>query len=154
MPLVRNPLNRTLPRDYIWAAKRLAGRFYVLTNGEHLGPIGVNGIVDRAFDGAGRADAGKMYLPGLGAGGVHWQNDLGHLSSPGVTEAERAATMMAIEETRCVALDAILLHEIQQQDAKTLTGEVYRFLSQLFSVRLVAADQELAVLRKELKSVM
>ena len=37
MPLVRDPLTRVLPRDYIEAVSRVGHRFRVLTNGEHSG---------------------------------------------------------------------------------------------------------------------
>ena len=37
MPLVRDPLTRRLPADYVKAASSLRGSFSVLTNGEHEG---------------------------------------------------------------------------------------------------------------------
>ena len=42
MPLVRDPLTRALPADYIESVRRLGHRFRVLTNGEHSGSRGVN----------------------------------------------------------------------------------------------------------------
>lgn len=84
MDLVHDPLTRTLERDYLEAAAALGDAFRVLTNGEHIGPRGVNAIVDRAFAAPGN------YLPGLAAGGVQLQDRFGTLSHPGVSEAELA----------------------------------------------------------------
>ena len=89
MGLVKDPLTRTLSRNYIQAAKKLSQRFYVLTNGEHQGKRGVNAIVDQALASTSNTDHG-CYLPGLGAGGVQWQNEWGETDLPGVTEAEVA----------------------------------------------------------------
>jgi glucosylglycerol 3-phosphatase len=83
MGLVNDPCDRVIDRDYIQAVQRFEGHFYVLTNGEHGGRRGVNGIVERAW-GLG----GGTYLPGLAAGGVQWQSATGQISHPGVREAE------------------------------------------------------------------
>jgi glucosylglycerol 3-phosphatase len=88
MGLVRDPLTRTLSADYIHAAKKLSGEFYVLTNGEHIGERGVNALVERALGDPQLAQQQNLYLPGLGGGGVQWQNAAGDVSHPGVTEAE------------------------------------------------------------------
>lgn len=88
MGLVRDPLTRRLERRYIDAARRLDGRFYVLTNGEHIGRRGVNAIVDRALHDPRQAREQGAYLPGLAAGGVQWQDRYGTVSHPGVSEAE------------------------------------------------------------------
>jgi CRP-like cAMP-binding protein len=61
---------------------------------------------------------------------------------------------MAITETRCVAIDAILLHEMQHSAGGSLTLHIYQYLARLLSARLRTADEELAVLKKELKSLM
>ena len=47
MPLVRDPLTRQLPPDYVQAASSLRGSFSVLTNGEHEGRRGVNRLVEQ-----------------------------------------------------------------------------------------------------------
>ncbi|MGD1937619.1 MAG: glucosylglycerol 3-phosphatase [Cyanophyceae cyanobacterium] len=85
MGLVRDPLNRTLDANYIEATQQLAGHFFVLTNGEHVGTRGVNKIVESAI-----ADpmGTNSYLPGLAAGGVQWQTSGGRVSHPGVSTAE------------------------------------------------------------------
>ncbi|WP_110670355.1 glucosylglycerol 3-phosphatase [Salinicola halophilus] len=86
MGLVDDPLTRTLERRYLDAAAKLDGHFFVLTNGEHIGRRGVNGIVEATL---GESAAGR-YLPGLAAGGVQWQTRSGAVSHPGVEEAELA----------------------------------------------------------------
>ena len=45
MNLVKDPLTRTIKRSYVEAVARMAGRFSVLTNGEHEGKRGVNRLV-------------------------------------------------------------------------------------------------------------
>ena len=50
MPLVRDPLTRKLPADYVKAAATLRGSFSVLTNGEHEGRRGVNRLVEQGLD--------------------------------------------------------------------------------------------------------
>lgn len=88
MGLVGDPLTRRLERRYLDAARDLDGHFYVLTNGEHIGSRGVNGIVESLFDSTDRAGEQGRYLPGLGAGGVQWQDRFGNVSHPGVSQAE------------------------------------------------------------------
>jgi len=90
MGLVRDPLTRTIERRYVQATRQLAGHFFVLTNGEHIGSRGVNGIVDNAFDTPAQAREQGLYLPGLAAGGVQLQDRYGRVSHPGVSEAELA----------------------------------------------------------------
>ncbi|WP_200929716.1 glucosylglycerol 3-phosphatase [Pseudomonas taeanensis] len=88
MGLVRDPLTRSIERCYVEAARRLAGHFYVLTNGEHIGSRGVNGIVDKALDTPTQAREQGLYLPGLAAGGVQQQDRYAKVSHPGVSDAE------------------------------------------------------------------
>lgn len=88
MGLVRDPLDRQMDPDYVLAARRLEGEFMVLTNGEHIGTRGVNGVIERAFEPATRAAEEGLYLPGLAAGGVQLQDRFGNVSHPGVSEAE------------------------------------------------------------------
>ncbi len=88
MSLVRDPLTRRIERRYVEATQTLAGHFYVLTNGEHIGKRGVNGIVEQAFDPPEHPREQGFYLPGLAAGGVQLQDRYGRVSHPGVSEAE------------------------------------------------------------------
>jgi glucosylglycerol 3-phosphatase len=100
MELVQDPLHRRIALDYVEATRAFEGHFYVLTNGEHMGPRGVNGILERAWATSGltepdRAEPGLTqsaphYLPGLAAGGVQWQTQAGDIEHPGVSEAELA----------------------------------------------------------------
>ena len=90
MPLVKDPLTRRMPADYVRAAAMLKGRFQVLTNGEHEGRRGVNRLVDTALGDAETAAREGLYLPGLAAGGVQLQDCYGHLTHPGVSDAEMA----------------------------------------------------------------
>jgi glucosylglycerol 3-phosphatase len=87
MGLVNDPLTRHIDPAYVNATAAFDGQFYVLTNGEHIGLRGVNGIVDQAWAGDEPPEAGR-YLPGLAAGGVQWQDRQGNVSHPGVSEAE------------------------------------------------------------------
>ncbi|MEL6161135.1 MAG: glucosylglycerol 3-phosphatase [Cyanobacteria bacterium J06623_5] len=89
MELVNDPLTRTISPDYLAAAARLDGHFYVLTNGEHVGRRGLQTIIERALNESGESVAAKqLYLPGLAAGGVQWQDRSGAVSHPGVSAAE------------------------------------------------------------------
>ncbi len=92
MGLVRDPRERVMDMAYIEAVRRMQGRFFVLTNGEHIGSRGVNGIVDTAVSvsGSSAANGAGWYLPGLAAGGVQLQDSCGHVSHPGVSERELA----------------------------------------------------------------
>ncbi|MBP0018948.1 MAG: glucosylglycerol 3-phosphatase [Cyanobacteria bacterium SBLK] len=88
MGLVKDPLTRTIEPKYVEAARSLLGHFYVLTNGEHIGKRGVRGIIERAFGNADLVKEQGLYLPGLGAGGVQWQDCYGNVSHPGVSDRE------------------------------------------------------------------
>lgn len=88
MKLVKDPLQRTIDPDYVQATKAFKNHFYVLTNGEHIGKRGVNSIIDRAFGDANFVKNNRLYLPGLAAGGVQWQDHQGNVSHSGVTEQE------------------------------------------------------------------
>jgi len=94
MELVRDPLERRLEPSYVLNARRLDGRFSVLTNGEHAGYRGVNRLVEQALaahpHSASDPASDGLYLPGLAAGGVQRQNRFGSVSTPGVHEAELA----------------------------------------------------------------
>lgn len=88
MGLVKDPLNRQIETAYVEATQKFEGHFYVLTNGEHIGQRGVNGIIERAYGDATQVKQAGGYLPGLAAGGVQWQNRRGQVEHPGVSEAE------------------------------------------------------------------
>ncbi|MGK7923661.1 MAG: glucosylglycerol 3-phosphatase [Spirulina sp.] len=88
MGLVKDPLTRVIDPQYVEAARSLLGHFYVLTNGEHIGKRGVNGIIERAFGDAALVKERELYLPGFGAGGVQWQDCDGRVFHPGVSDRE------------------------------------------------------------------
>jgi glucosylglycerol 3-phosphatase len=88
MGLVRDPRCRAIEQRYVEASRALAGHFFVLTNGEHIGSRGVNSIIEAAFDDPGRARAEGFYLPGLAGGGVQLQDAFGRVSHPGVSAEE------------------------------------------------------------------
>ncbi|MEO0852400.1 MAG: glucosylglycerol 3-phosphatase, partial [Cyanobacteria bacterium J06648_11] len=90
MGLVKDPLTRQISPRYVEAIRAFDGHFFVLTNGEHSGKRGVNAIVERAFSDPSIVRENGLYLPGLGAGGVQWQDRFGAVDYPGVSEAERA----------------------------------------------------------------
>jgi glucosylglycerol 3-phosphatase len=88
MELVQDPLSRRLDADYVRATTLFAEHFYVLTNGEHVGKRGVQGIVEQSFGDASFVQQEGLYLPGLAAGGVQWQDRHGRVSHPGVGQTE------------------------------------------------------------------
>ena len=55
IPLVKDPLKRTIRSDYIIASSRFEDEFAVLTCGEHEGPRGVNRIIETTLE-------SKIYL--------------------------------------------------------------------------------------------
>ena len=90
MQLVKDPLTRRLDPAYVRAAAKLQGSFVVLTNGEHEGRRGVNRLVEQALGDPQLPGRDGLYLPGLAAGGVEHQDRFGHVSHPGVSDAEIA----------------------------------------------------------------
>ncbi|MEM8503937.1 MAG: glucosylglycerol 3-phosphatase [Cyanobacteria bacterium P01_D01_bin.1] len=88
MPLVNDPLTRTLSLQYLKATTQFDEHFFVLTNGEHIGRRGLQTITERAVGSAVVAKDQKLYLPGLAAGGVQWQDRSGTVNHPGVSQTE------------------------------------------------------------------
>ncbi|MGB3495918.1 MAG: glucosylglycerol 3-phosphatase [Elainellaceae cyanobacterium] len=88
MGLVKDPLTREIEPGYVEAAQQFAPHFYVLTNGEHIGQRGVNGILGKAFGDVAVVGDRGLFLPGLAAGGVQWQDRFGSVSHPGVSDQE------------------------------------------------------------------
>ena len=111
MQLVKDPLTRQMDPQYVEAAARLRGSFMVLTNGEHERRRGVNRLVERALGSKDRPGRDGLYLPGLAAGGVQFQDRFGDLSHPGVSVAEMdflAATPQRMESLLIERLPALL----------------------------------------------
>ncbi len=88
IPLVKDPMTRELESKYIYAAKELAEEFFVLTCGEHEGPRGVNRIIERSLLSTIEPKNKKLYLRGLAACGVEYQDNNGKVSFDGVSEKE------------------------------------------------------------------
>ena len=90
MGLVKDPLTRSMETRYIEAVESFGDRFFVLTNGEHIGQRGVNGIIERALGDLLVVKEKGLYLQGLAGGGVQWQDRYGNVDHPGVSDAEMA----------------------------------------------------------------
>ncbi len=88
IPLVKDPLERELDKNYIYAAKLLSDEFYVLTCGEHEGVRGVNRIIERSLRSKTEALEKGLYLRGLAACGVEFQESYGKTSFEGIAKKE------------------------------------------------------------------
>ena len=88
IPLVQDPLKREISKEYVEAASKLKGKFSVLTCGEHEGKRGVNRLVERALKSKNKAKEQGLYLPGLAACGVEFQDIFGNMSYPGLKDIE------------------------------------------------------------------
>jgi len=88
IPLVKDPMTRELESKYIFAVKEFADEFFVLTCGEHEGPRGVNRIIERSLRSTTEPKNKELYLRGLAACGVEYQDNNGEISFEGVSEKE------------------------------------------------------------------
>ena len=88
IPLVQDPLKREINRMYIEATSKLDGSFSVLTCGEHEGRRGVNRLVEKSLNSTEKASKDGLYLPGLAACGVEFQDRFGNISHPGLENNE------------------------------------------------------------------
>ncbi len=88
IPLVKDPMTRELESKYIYAVKEFAEEFFVLTCGEHEGPRGVNRIIERSLRSTTEPKNKELYLRGLAACGVEYQDNNGEISFEGVSEKE------------------------------------------------------------------
>ena len=88
IPLVQNPLKREINKEYIKDVSKLKERFSVLTCGEHEGRRGVNRLVEKALNSKTKAKEYGLYLPGLAACGVEFQDRFSNLSHPGLNDNE------------------------------------------------------------------
>ncbi len=107
MQLVKDPLTRRMDPGYVQAAAALRGNFVVLTNGEHEGRRGVNRLVEAALGDQVKPEREGVYLPGLAAGGVQFQDRFGQLSHPGVSEAEMAFLAAAPQRMEQLLLERL-----------------------------------------------
>ena len=88
IPLVQDPLKRTLDPEYIKSVSKIKNKFAVLTCGEHEGRRGVNRIVEKSLKSESKALKEGLYLPGLAACGVELQDSFGKVKHPGLTKRE------------------------------------------------------------------
>lgn len=88
IPLVKDPMTRKLDSKYIFAVKNLEKEFFVLTCGEHEGPRGVNRIVERSLQSNDKPKEKGLYLRGLAACGIEYQDSNGNISFEGVSKEE------------------------------------------------------------------
>ena len=88
IPLVQDPLKREINKEYVMDVSKLKQRFSVLTCGEHEGRRGVNRLVEKALDSKTEAKEYGLYLPGLAACGVEFQDRFSNSSYPGLEDNE------------------------------------------------------------------
>ena len=88
IPLVQDPLQREINKEYVKDVSRLREKFAVLTCGEHEGKRGVNRLVEKALNSKTTAKENGFYLPGLAACGVEYQDRFSNLSHPGLKDNE------------------------------------------------------------------
>ncbi len=88
IPLVQDPLKREISKEYVMAVTKLRGKFSVLTCGEHDGRRGVNRLVESTLKSKTQAKDDGLYLPGLAACGVEFQDRFSNLSHPGLKDNE------------------------------------------------------------------
>ena len=81
-------MTRKLESKFIFAVKNLEKEFYVLTCGEHEGPRGVNRIVEKSLRSIDQPKEKGLYLRGLAACGVEYQDSNGNISFEGVSKEE------------------------------------------------------------------
>ena len=88
IPLVQDPLKREINKEYVKDVSKLKEKFAVLTCGEHEGRRGVNRLVEKALNSKTEAKEHGLYLPGLAACGVEFQDRFSNLSHPGLKDNE------------------------------------------------------------------
>ena len=114
IPLVQDPLQREINKEYVKDVSRLREKFAVLTCGEHEGKRGVNRLVEKALNSKTTAKENGFYLPGLAACGVEYQDRFSHLSYPGLKDNE-----------------INFLAEVPKMMRSMLTNELKKFLPNL-----------------------
>ena len=114
IPLVQDPLQREINKEYVKDVSRLREKFAVLTCGEHEGKRGVNRLVEKALNSKKTAKENGFYLPGLAACGVEYQDRFSNLSYPGLKDNE-----------------INFLAEVPKMMRSMLTNELKKFLPNL-----------------------
>ena len=119
IPLVQDPLQREINKEYVKDVSRLREKFAVLTCGEHEGKRGVNRLVEKALDSKKTAKENGFYLPGLAACGVEYQDRFSNLSYPGLKDNE-----------------INFLAEVPKMMRSMLTNELKKFLPNLSNEKI------------------
>ena len=119
IPLVQDPLQREINKEYVKDVSRLREKFAVLTCGEHEGKRGVNRLVEKALDSKTTAKENGFYLPGLAACGVEYQDRFSNLSYPGLKDNE-----------------INFLAEVPKMMRSMLTNELKKFLPNLSNEKI------------------
>ena len=88
IPLVQDPLQREISDEYVKAVSKIKDNFFVLTCGEHEGRRGVNRLVEKSLGSESNPKTDGLYLPGLAACGVEFQDRFSNISYPGLYEKE------------------------------------------------------------------
>ena len=114
IPLVQDPLQREINKEYVKDVSKLREKFAVLTCGEHEGKRGVNRLVEKALNSKKTAKENGFYLPGLAACGVEYQDRFSNLSYPGLKDNE-----------------INFLAEVPKMMRSMLTNELKKFLPNL-----------------------
>tara|TARA_Y100001968_G_scaffold217938_1_gene200578 strand:+ start:58125 stop:59339 length:1215 start_codon:yes stop_codon:yes gene_type:complete len=113
IPLVKDPLKRILDKTYINSVAKLKEEFYVLTCGEHEGIRGVNRLVEAALNSPSQAREEGLYLPGLAACGVEYQNSFGEIQHLGLSS----------EEIKFLKEIPLRMKELLSKELKSLMGK-------------------------------
>ena len=107
IPLVQDPLKREINKEYVKNVSKLKEKFSVLTCGEHEGKRGVNRLIERALDSKTKAKEHGLYLPGLAACGVEFQDRYSNLSFPGIKDNEIDFLVKVPEIMRAMLADEL-----------------------------------------------
>ncbi len=110
IPLVKDPLTRAIKKEYVIAVSKLKKEFMVLTCGEHEGVRGVNRIIEREFISIDKVRSEGLYLPGLAACGVEYQDRYGNGTCLGISK----------EEIKFLAEVPIKMEEMMRDELNTL----------------------------------
>ncbi len=69
-----------------------------------------------------------------------------------IDQAERSATVVALSPVRSLAIDAVLLDELDREKEGVFLANFYRVICGILANRLREADEELSLLKKEFKT--
>lgn len=70
-----------------------------------------------------------------------------------IDESDRSATLISTSATRCLAIDAVLLEEFEEQEKAYFLSDLYRLFAKVMAIRLREADDEISILKKEINHI-